>query len=310
MDSHYQIVRPHFQVGLNAERSKGPSLTRRISLTLGMIKFQHTVFALPFALLSAFLAAGGMPSAEQLFLIILACVFARSAALSFNRLQNEPFDRENPRTQNWALPAGLLTRRFVWFFCIICIVGFVLTAAFLNDLALKLSPVALAILLGYSVTKRFTAGSHFFLGLALGIAPMGAWVAVRGELGWPPALLGLAVMLWTAGFDIIYSLQDIEVDRRLGLRSLAVRLGPSRSLAISVLCHLLALLAFGLMIPLAGLSNFYLIALAACAWLLVYEQRLVSPTDLSRLGRAFFTLNGWVSVLILAGGLTDILLVG
>lgn len=283
-------------------------LGRKIGLTLDMIKFQHTIFGLPFAFLGAVLAAGGWPTKPQIFWILMACVFARSAAMSFNRLHDEPFDRQNPRTKTWALPSGLLSRRFVWAFCIFCVIGFVFSAAMLNRLALLLSPIALAVLLGYSLTKRFTAGAHYFLGLALGIAPIGAWVAVRAELGWPPVLLGLAVMLWTAGFDMIYSLQDIEVDRRLGLNSLPSRLGPKRALAISALSHAVAITAFGLLVPFTALGVFYLSALALCAWLLVYEQRLVSPDDLSRLPMAFFTLNGWVSILMFAGGLTDILM--
>jgi 4-hydroxybenzoate polyprenyltransferase len=283
-------------------------LGRRVGLTLGMIKFSHTIFGLPFALLGALLAAGGMPSGTQLFWIVLACVFARSAAMAFNRLHDEPFDAQNPRTQAWALPAGLLSRKFVWGFTLLCICGFVLSAAMLNSLALWLSPVALAVLLGYSLTKRFTPGTHFFLGLALGIAPVGAWVAIRGELGFPPILLGFAVMLWTAGFDILYSMQDIEVDRRLGLKSLPLRLGGRRALAVSTLCHMLAVAAFASIMPFTQLGVFYLVALAACAWLLAYEQSIVSPTDLSRLGHAFFTLNGWVSLLILVGGALDVML--
>jgi 4-hydroxybenzoate polyprenyltransferase len=287
------------------------SLRRRLTLTLSMIKFQHTLFALPFALLSAFLAAqadGRLPAAAEFFWILLACVFARSAAMTFNRLHDEPFDRRNPRTRDWPLAAGLLSRGFAWTFCAICIAGFVFSAAMLNRLALALSPVALAVLLGYSLTKRFTAWTHFFLGLALAIAPIGAWVAIRAEVfAAPPLLLALAVLLWTAGFDIIYSLQDSEFDREVGLHSLPVRLGRRRALAVSALCHALALTAFLAVGLLTGLGTFFFIALAGCAWLLAYEQRIVSPTDLSRLGRAFFTVNGWVSLLMFAGALLDIL---
>lgn len=286
-----------------------PSLGRRFALTLEMIKFKHTVFGLPFALLSALIAADGVPALPQLFWILVACIFARSAAMAFNRLHDERFDRVNPRTQNWALPAGLLSRKFVTLFCILCIAGFVISAALLNSLALKLSPIALAILLGYSATKRFTWGSHFFLGLALGIAPMGAWVAIRNEaLALPPIILGAAVMLWTAGFDIIYSMQDDAVDRKLGLKSIPVRLGRHRALAVSALCHILAILGFAsleFLVP--QLGTYYLIAVALCAWMLHYEHKIVSPTDLSRLGLAFFTINGWVSLAILAGGAADIL---
>ena len=279
-----------------------------MATTLEMIKFQHTVFALPFALLGAVLAAEGMPTFHQAFWIVAACVFGRSAAMSFNRLHDEPFDRLNPRTQGWALPAGILSHRFVWGFLAACIVGFVFSAWRLNTLALWLSPVALAVLLGYSTTKRFTFTTHFFLGLALSIAPVGAWIAVRGEFGWPPILLGLAVLLWTAGFDIIYSLQDLRIDRELGLHSLPARFGKGRALAVSALCHGLSVVAFLSIVPLTGLGTFYLLALAGCAWLLFYEQTLVAPGDLSRLGQAFFTINGWVAIFIFLGGALDILL--
>lgn len=278
----------------------------KIRLTLEMIKFEHTVFALPFALLGAVLAARGWPSAGDLFWIIAACVFARSAAMSWNRLHDDPFDRQNPRTQNWPLPAGLLTREFVWTFLVVCCIGFMFSAWMLNPLAFWLSPVALAILFFYSLTKRFTSYTHLFLGLALGIAPIGAWIAVRGTLAWPPVLLGLGVLLWTAGFDMIYSLQDVDVDKRLGLNSLPVRLGKRRALGLSALCHAVAVLVFASLVAITPLGPFYLLAVGLCAWLLVYEQRLVSPDDLSRLPLAFFTLNGWVSILIFCGGILDI----
>lgn len=281
---------------------------RRLWITLDMIKFPHTIFALPFAMLGMVLAAGGLPPGRTFFWIISACVFARSAAMAFNRLHDEPFDRQNPRTQGWALPAGLLSRDFVKVFCFASAAGFVVSAYMLNTLALLLSPVALAALLGYSTMKRFTPGTHFILGIALGIAPVGAWVGVRGEVSLIPVLLGAGVMLWTAGFDIIYSCQDAEVDQELGLFSLPSRFGKRRALAISAACHAGAVLLFLAMAPLTSLGGFYLAALAICAWLLAYEQSIVSPGDLSRLGRAFFTLNGWVSILIFCGGALDIFL--
>ena len=273
-----------------------------------MIRFSHSIFALPFALLAAVLAAGGAPPAWTLLWIVAACVFARSAAMSFNRLLDERLDRLNPRTQRWPLAAGLLSRRFVWIFLAVCCAGFVLSAAMLNWLALTLSPLALAILLGYSTTKRWTTGSHFFLGLALGIAPAGAWIGVRGSLDWPPLALGLAVLCWVAGFDIIYSCQDEAFDRRVGLYSLPARLGRRKALAVSALCHALALLLFGVAGLAGGLGTFYFGAVAVAACLLAYGQSIISPRDLSRLNVAFFTLNGWVSVLIFLGGLLDVLL--
>jgi len=300
---------------LGVERSFGSGqVLHRIGLTLDMIKFAHTIFALPFALLGAVMAADRQPMGWsdpaigwKFFWIVMACVCARSAAMSFNRLHDEPFDRLNPRTKDWALPAGLLSRKSVIGFWLVCAAGFVFSALMLNRLAFYLSPVALFILLFYSVTKRFTVGAHFFLGLALGIAPIGAWVGISGTLAFAPVLLGLAVMLWTAGFDIIYSCQDVEVDQRLGLYSLPSRWGKRRALAVSAGCHLAALLAFMLVFAVGGLGIFYLASLAICACLLAYEQSIISPTDLSRLGRAFFTLNGWISVLIFLGGTADII---
>lgn len=284
------------------------AFARRLWLTLDMIKFGHTIFGLPFALLGMILAAQGLPPARTVFWIVLACVFARSAAMAFNRLHDEPFDRQNPRTQSWALPAGLLSRDFVKVFCFASIAGFLVSAWMLNWLAFLLAPVALVALLGYSMTKRFTQGAHFFLGMALGIAPVGAWVGVRGEISWIPILLGAAVTLWTAGFDIIYSCQDAEIDRKLGLFSLPSRLGKPRALAVSAACHAGAVLLFLALAPAAGLGPFYLAALTGCAVLLAYEQSIVSPSDLSRLGRAFFTLNGWVSVMMFCGGAADVFL--
>ncbi len=281
---------------------------RKLGLTLEMIKFPHTIFALPFALLGALLAARGWPSGEKLFWIVLACVFARSAAMAFNRIHDERFDRRNPRTRNWPLPAGLLSRRFAIIFCVCCVAGFIFSAAMLNPLAFALSFVALTVLLGYSMLKRFTAGTHFFLGLALGIAPVGAWVGVRGDITLTPILLAIGVMLWTAGFDIIYSCQDADFDRKQGLFSIPSRYGKRRALALSALCHVVAILAFLTLIWLTALGNFYLLALSIAACLLAYEQSIVSPNDLSRLGRAFFTLNGWVSVLLFVGGCADVIL--
>lgn len=283
-------------------------LLYRVSLTLRMIRFSHSIFALPFALLSALMATQGWPDAWTLVWIVVACVFARSAAMAFNRLHDERFDRLNPRTRNWELPSGRLSRRFVWTFCVVCCVGFVISAGMLNMLALALSPVALLILLGYSTTKRWTRWSHFFLGLALGIAPAGAWIGVSGRLDWPPLVLGVAVLLWVAGFDIIYSCQDAEFDRSMGLNSLPARLGRGPALAISAACHALTLVAFLLVGRAPGPGMFYLLALTVAAALLAWEQALIRPDDLSRLNVAFFTLNGWVSVLLLVGGAADILL--
>lgn len=284
------------------------SLWRRITLTLTMIKFSHSIFALPFALLAMVIAAGGLPPVAKCFWIVLACVFARSAAMAFNRLHDHRIDSVNPRTKDWPLPSGSLSRSFVWIFCLVCIAGFILSAGMLNRLALMLSPVALAVLLGYSTAKRWTAGSHFILGMALGIAPIGAWIGVRGTIDLPPILLGLGVLFWVAGFDIIYSCQDERFDRRVGLFSLPSRFGRARALAISALAHALSIVFFWSVSGVTDLGLLYMTAVAAVACLLTWEQSLVSPRDLSRLGVAFFTANGWVSLLMFAGGLADLLL--
>src|SRR4051812_20815217 len=197
---------------------------RRIRLTLEMIKFSHSIFALPFALLAAVLAARGIPPVRTLVWIVVACICARSAAMAFNRYLDARFDARNPRTKNWHIPAGLLSRQFVLGFCIVSSLGFIASAWMLNPLAFVLSPLALAVLLGYSTAKRWTAGSHFVLGLALGIAPIGAWIGVRGTLDWLPVLLGAGVLCWVAGFDIIYSCQDASFDQQAGLHSLPSRL--------------------------------------------------------------------------------------
>ena len=288
---------------------EGETFVRRLTLALGAIRFSHSIFALPFALLAAALAAGGWPPVWKLIWIVAACVFARSAAMAFNRLHDAHFDRINPRTKDWALPSGRLSPAFMWSFLAICIAGFVFSAWMLNPLALKLSPVALIVLVGYSTTKRWTALSHFFLGLALGLAPVGAWIGVRGAFGWPSLVLGLGVLCWVAGFDMIYACQDVAFDRRTGLNSLPARLGKARALAVSALCHVGAIVLFASLTLVEGLGLFYLAAVGLAAVLLAWEQSLVTPRDLTRLNTAFFTLNGWVSILIFLGGFVDLLLV-
>lgn len=287
--------------------SESRSIWRRFALTLDMIKFAHSIFALPFALLAMIIAAEGWPRWHVAALIVAACVFARSAAMSFNRLLDERYDRANPRTRRWPLPAGLLSRKFVWAFWAINCAGFVYMAWLLNPLAFKLSPVCLAVLLGYSAAKRFTPAVHWWLGLALGIAPAGAWIGVRGRLDWLPCILSLGVMFWVAGFDLIYSCQDEKFDRRAGLKSGPARWGRPRALAASALCHALCLICFALFGWAAGLGMWFMAALAGASALLAWEQALVSPRDISKLNTAFFTANGWVSVLMFAGALADVL---
>lgn len=278
--------------------SLAPSFFPKLKIILEMIKIQHTVFALPFAFMGALLAAGGLPSLRQAFFILLAMVGARSAAMAFNRLADAEVDARNPRTADRALPRGLVSRRFTLGFIVASCLLFVFAASQLNFLALALSPLALAVVLGYSYTKRFTWASHLVLGAALGLAPVAGWIAVRGDLAATPLVLGLAVLFWVAGFDILYALQDEEFDRHLGLHSLPVRLGRARAMALARHLHLLASLGFLLTGWLAGLGMLYFLAALAAGVLLWWEHRLLSPHDLARLNHAFFTLNGLVSLVL------------
>jgi len=275
--------------------------------TLEMIKFSHTLFALPFALYAAFLAAGGWPKAVTLGKILLAMVGARSAAMAHNRLADRRLDAANPRTASRALPSGALSVGFVRAFLAASIVLFVAASASLNHLALVLSPVALGLLLLYSYTKRFTALSHLVLGLCLALAPVGAWIAVRGSLETLPVLLGLAVLFWTAGFDVIYALQDEEFDRGAGLKSIPARLGSRRALAVSALFHVAMAALLVAVWRLSGSGWILLAGIAATVAALVYQHAIVKPGDLSRVNAAFFTANGFVSVTLALCGITDVL---
>jgi 4-hydroxybenzoate polyprenyltransferase len=268
----------------------------RAALYGRMIKLSHSVFALPFALAAAFLAAGGAPSPRQVLWILVAMVGARSAAMGFNRLADQELDARNPRTAGRELPAGLLTRREVWAFVTVSAAVLVAAAAMLNPLCLALSPVALLVVFGYSYTKRFTALSHLFLGLALAIAPVGAWLAVRGDLAWPPIVLGLAVLLWVAGFDAIYACQDAAHDRSVGLFSLPARWGVGRALVVARVLHAAAVVLLAAIYAMGSLHPVYLVGVAAVAVLLAYEHSLVRHDDLSRVNAAFFTVNGWISM--------------
>lgn len=271
---------------------------------LEAIKFQHSIFALPFALTGALLALRGtdltgMDIAWKFAWIIAAMVAARSAAMAFNRLVDARIDARNPRTASRSLPAGRLSKRFAAAFVALSCAAFVAAAAQLNDLCLLLSPFVLALALGYSFTKRFTVFSHLVLGAVLGLAPTAAWIAIRGALQADILLLSAAVMLWTAGFDIIYSCQDAEFDREEGLRSLPSRLGIARSLTISRVLHAGMVLLLALAWKALDLGVLGLLGVIAVAGLLVYEQSLVRADDLSRVNAAFFAVNGWVSVLFL-----------
>jgi 4-hydroxybenzoate polyprenyltransferase len=269
--------------------------------TLEMIKIEHTLFALPFAFLGAVLAAGGLPTVWQTLWITLAMIGARSTAMAFNRIADRDIDARNPRTRTRALPAGTLSVGFVWAFTVVSAAIFFVAAAMLNRLTLALAPVALASILLYSYTKRFTLLSHLVLGWCLAIAPTGAWIAVRGTIDSPvPLLLSLVVMLWTAGFDVLYACQDHEFDRQTGLHSVPRKFGVARALWIARLFHTQA---FATLIALYLMTNLGLVALVgviATGLLLVYQHTLVRANDLSRLNAAFFTTNAFVSLILFA----------
>ena len=277
------------------------TVIKNTRLTLEMIKIEHTLFALPFAFLGAVLAARGFPSPWQILWIVVAMVGARSAAMAFNRIADRNFDARNPRTVSRALPAGLLSAGFVWAFTIAAAALFLLAAAMLNRLTLILAPVALACVLLYSFTKRWTQFSHLVLGACLSIAPTGAWIAVRGEINSAvPLLLSLVVLLWTAGFDVLYACQDYDFDRREDLRSIPAHFGISRALWIARALHAAAFLALVWLFWITKLGPVAHLGVVATAGLLVYQHRLVRADDLSRLNAAFFTTNAFVSVILLA----------
>jgi 4-hydroxybenzoate polyprenyltransferase len=278
----------------------------RIRTVLEMIKFEHSVFALPFALTGALLAARathqppkGWPTLRQFFWIIVAMVAARSAAMTMNRIADVRFDKENPRTQKRALATGALSLSFAWLFTIVAVAVFFVAARQLNVLALKLAPLAIAILFFYSFTKRFTNWSHLFLGFALGISPAAAWIAITGSLDWRMLILCAAVTMWVGGFDVLYACQDVDYDQRAGLYSVPRRFGIASALLIARFMHssvvaLLAWLAYSFALPWPAWAG-----IAVVAALLGYEHSLVKPGDLSKLDAAFFAVNGYISLLFL-----------
>ena len=272
-----------------------------------MVKVEHTIFALPFAFLGAFLAARGIPRPAQIGWILLAMVGARSAAMAFNRLVDLPFDARNPRTLNRALPRALVTRSFVVAFIFASSAVLAIAASRLNRLSLELSPVALGIVFFYSYTKRFTWLTHIFLGISLACAPIGAWIALRGSISLSPLILGLAVVLWVAGFDVIYSCHDVEFDSREMLHSIPKRFGVTVALWVSAALHFVMVGILGYLFWREGLGVISLSGLAVVGLLLAYEHSLVRPTDLSRANTAFFTVNGWISILLFATTMIDLL---
>jgi 4-hydroxybenzoate polyprenyltransferase len=278
----------------------------RIRTVLEMIKFEHSIFALPFALTGALLAARathqppkGWPTLRQFFWIIVAMVAARSAAMTMNRIADVRFDKENPRTQKRALATGALSLSFAWLFTIVAVAVFFVAARQLNVLALKLAPLAIAILFFYSFTKRFTNWSHLFLGFALGISPAAAWIAITGSLDWRMLILCAAVTMWVGGFDVLYACQDVDYDQRAGLYSVPRRFGIASALLIARIMHsgvvaLLAWLAYSFALPWPAWAG-----IGVVAALLGYEHSLVKPGDLSKLDAAFFAVNGYISLLFL-----------
>ncbi|HEV2177260.1 MAG TPA: UbiA-like polyprenyltransferase [Terriglobia bacterium] len=276
-------------------------------MTFEMIKFEHSVFALPFALTGAVLAVRGWPAWRQILWIVVAMVGARSAAMTFNRIVDLKFDTANPRTRTRALAAGHLSLRFAAGFTVAACALLLLAAWELNPLAFRLSPPALAILLGYSYTKRFTWLSHLWLGACLGMSPVAAWIALRGDVSAGVLLLGAAVTLWVAGFDLIYACQDVEFDRAQGLWSLPRQFGVRATLIISGALHILMLALLVEVIRLEHLGWIALAGLGFVAILLAYEHALVKPSDLSRVNAAFFTLNGYISVVFFATWCADVL---
>jgi 4-hydroxybenzoate polyprenyltransferase len=284
------------------------ALIRDLRVTLEMIKWEHSIFALPFALCGAMLAASGLPTLRQFAWIIVAMISARSAAMAFNRVADAAIDAANPRTQTRALPAGALSPAFVSTFVAVSCGMFVLAAFQLSRLAFLLSPVALAVVLLYSYTKRFTHWSHLVLGFSLGIAPAAAWIAVRGSLDPRILLLTAAVTFWVAGFDVLYACQDYDFDRQSGLHSIPRYIGIRGALAVARTFHVLMLLLLIALVVTFGLGKIAMAGVVVVALLLLYEHSLVSPTDLSKLNAAFFTMNGVISVVFFAFVAADLLL--
>ena len=279
-----------------------------LAIIFSDIKIQHTVFALPFAVMSAFLAAGGMPETEKLVWIVVCMFGARNAAMAFNRIMDARFDKANTRTSNRALPAGLVDVKSYWIFLIASSALFIFSAWMLNPLAFYLSPVALVIVFFYSLTKRFTAFSHFWLGLAISIAPVGAWVAIREEISFTSLLLGAAVVFWLIGFDILYACMDVEADRGNRLHSVPERFGIATALKMAFASHvLMVIFLLVLWEPTVLLGWVYLSGVALVTGLLVYEHSLIKKDDLSKVNMAFFNVNGIISIGLMAFVIVDCL---
>jgi 4-hydroxybenzoate polyprenyltransferase len=282
-------------------------LWRETRTTLEMIKWEHSIFALPFALTGAMLAAGGWPRASQIFWIVTCMVLARSAGMSFNRWADASLDADNPRTKMRAIPAGLLSREFVGGFTIVASILFLLAASRLNRLTLLLAPAELAILLAYSYTKRFTRWSHLVLGFVLGTAPAAAWIAIRGSLDPRILILTLVVLCWVGGFDTLYACQDAEHDRRVGLKSIPASIGVPGAFALARGLHIVMLALLIWLVRLFALEAVAWVGIVIVAALLLYEHLIISPSDLRRMNAAFLTMNGLISVVFFAFVAADLL---
>ncbi len=271
---------------------------KKIKILLDMIKFEHTIFALPFAYLGAFLAARGFPSLRQCWWILVAMVGARTCAMGFNRIVDVPFDAKNPRTKDRALPSGKVKPKEAWAMVIIAAILYFWAAYELNSLAFKLSPIVLATVMFYSYTKRFTPLCHLFLGLAIGIAPTAGWIAVRGSVSYLPIILSIGVMFWVGGFDILYACLDEEFDKKIGLHSIPAKFGRRKAFWISGFFHAIAFGCFVAVGILAHLNWIYYLGVVITFILLVMQRIVVTPSDISRMNMAFFTLNGAISIVL------------
>lgn len=280
----------------------------KLKVFLEMIKFEHTIFALPFAYIGAFLGAQGLPTLYDFFWITLAMVGARTAAMSLNRLLDRHIDAENPRTAGRAIPAGLISVKEVWVYTILSFALLIISSLMLNMLAVKLMPIAVFFLVIYSYMKRISWTCHLVLGIAIGLAPMGSWVAVTGTLELPAFLMGLAVATWVAGFDVVYACQDYKYDKEKGLHSIPSRFGIPSALIIAKVLHILAVIFLASVGLSLNMGLFYWVGVLIAALILVYEHRIVNPRDLSKINIAFFNMNGILSVIVFVFTLLDLFL--
>lgn len=285
---------------------------KKLKIILEMIKFEHTIFALPFAFMGAILGSivvnGTWPTWSQIFWVIVAMVGARSAAMALNRLIDRNFDADNPRTAMRAIPAGLLKEKEVLLFIIVSFIVLFFAAFQLNMLAVKLLPIAVFFLVFYSYTKRFTWACHLVLGVAIGLAPLGGWVATTGQIDWMGLLLFVSVALWTAGFDVIYACQDAEFDRKRGLYSIPSYFGIAKALKLARVFHIVTIAGFIGLFFVTSLHIWFAVGIVIAAAILIYEHRLVSPNDLSKLNTAFFTMNGVLSVVVFSFTILDLVM--